>query len=69
MIATQKLSHLQTSPVDGTDRLGDDAFGADEGGVRWDLVSRVRTAIETGEYDEEDRIDTLIDRLTIDLDL
>lgn len=44
-----------------------DAFGADEGQVRMDLVQRVRAAIDAGEYDEESRLDAAIDRLVADL--
>lgn len=60
---------LRSNPIDTLRRHHDDAFGADESGVRWDLVGRVRQAIENGSYDEDSRVDALLDRLAADLDL
>lgn len=45
----------------------EDAFAADEGQIRHDLVIRVRRQIELGIYEEDKRIDALLDRLMADL--
>lgn len=63
------LKSLHSLDADTLSRRTDDAFAADESGVRWDLVGRVRQAIEDGTYDEDSRVDALLDRLTADLDL
>ncbi len=65
MVSSLK-THRSTSS--GTVRREDDAFAADESGVRWDLVTRVREALEDGSYNEDARIDALLDRLVTDLE-
>ena len=47
--------------------LDEDRFGADESGVRWDLVMRVREAIRNGTYDMDSKVDAMLDRLSADV--
>ena len=42
-------------------------FAADERGVRWGLVDRVRQSLAEGTYDESAALDQALDRLLLDL--
>lgn len=55
------------SAVDIVPPLAPDTFSADEGHVRLDLVTRIRRQIDLGLYDEDARVDLMLDRLLSDL--
>lgn len=67
MISVKSYAGVQGDGL--TRRSPADEFAADESGVRWGLVSKVRQAIEDGSYDEEARMDAMLDKLATALEL
>ena len=61
--AQNQLASLPSPALDAAA----DLFAADEVLVRHDLVLRLRRQLELGIYDEDRRIDTVVDRMMADL--